>query len=68
MKSPACASLLARRAYEGLGEPFGSVPPGVRVGVPIRASTVADSATSESGLLFMFRRNADKESQTVRVR
>ncbi len=54
--------------YEAQGEPFGSVGSGVRVGVPIRASTVAETATSESGLLFMFRRNAEKESQTVRVR
>jgi minor extracellular serine protease Vpr len=54
--------------YEGVGEPFGSVSPGAQVGVPIRASTVAETATTESGLLFMFRRNAEKESQTVRVR
>ena len=54
--------------YEAAGDPFGSAAPGVRTGVPIRATTVADTKTSESGLLFMFRRNDGLEAQTVKVR
>jgi subtilisin family serine protease len=54
--------------FEAVGDPFGSVPPGGRATLPVRAATVPDAQSTESALLLMFRRNAVIESEAVRVR
>ena len=54
--------------YAAVGDPFGAVDPGARVGAPITATTVPADKSTESGLLVMFRRNAGDEAQVVRVR
>lgn len=54
--------------FEAVGDPFGSVPPRGRATLPVRAATVPDAQSTESGLLLMLRRNAGAESDVVRVR
>jgi len=46
----------------------GSVPRLSSANLPVVASTVADTASSESGLLLMYRRNAVSEADAIRLR
>ncbi len=50
------------------GDPFGTVAPRSFATVPVTTATVPDSATTESGLLLMYRRNTLLESEVIRVR
>jgi len=46
----------------------GSVPRLSSANLPVVTSTVADTASSESGLLLMYRRNAVSEADAIRLR
>lgn len=48
--------------------PFGTVAPRSFAQVPVTTATVPDAATSESGLLLMYRRNTLLESEVIKVR
>jgi hypothetical protein len=50
------------------GDPFGTVPPRSVATVPVTKATVPDSASTESGLLLLYRRNALIESEVVKVK
>lgn len=50
------------------GDPFGTVAPRSFAQVPVTAATVPDTATTESGLLLMYRRNTLLESEVIKVR
>lgn len=54
--------------YETVGSPSGRVPAGTTAAVPVRATTVPATASSETGLLFLYRRNAGDESGSVKLR
>lgn len=50
------------------GDPFGTVAPRRFATVPVTTATVPDTATTETGLLLMYRRNTLLESEVIRVR
>lgn len=50
------------------GDPFGTVAPRSLAQVPVTTATVPDAATTESGLLLMYRRNTLLESEVIKVR
>lgn len=50
------------------GDPFGTVAPRSFAQVPVTAATVPDTATTETGLLLLYRRNTLLESEVIKVR
>lgn len=50
------------------GLPFSTVAPRSFASVPVTAATVPDTATTEAGLLLMYRRNTLLESEVIKVR
>ncbi len=54
--------------YAVAGDPFGTVAPRSFSSVPVTTANVPDSATTESGLLLLYRRNTLLESEVIRVR
>ncbi len=48
-------------------EPWGTVPSRGRATVPVTTATVPDAGSTESGLLFFYRRNTPVESEFVKV-
>jgi minor extracellular serine protease Vpr len=54
--------------YGMVGGPFGSVPARSNATVGVVETTVAGAQSTESGLLLMYRRNADKEASALRIR
>jgi hypothetical protein len=50
------------------GVPFGVVPGRSPVGVPCARTTLPRSASTETGLLMMYRTNAGSESQELVIR
>jgi subtilisin family serine protease len=50
------------------GVPFGTVPTHGHLTVPVTATSVPASMSSESGLLLMYRRNTPIESEVVKIR
>jgi minor extracellular serine protease Vpr len=50
------------------GDPFGTVAARSLATVPVTTATVPDAATTESGLLLMYRRNTLLESEVIKVR
>jgi minor extracellular serine protease Vpr len=50
------------------GDPFGTVAPRSFASVPVTTATVPDAATTEIGLLLMYRRNTLLESEVIKVR
>jgi len=51
-----------------VGLPFGSVASNGSATVGVTTATLPDTLSSESGLLMMYRRNAGKEADAVRIR
>ncbi len=51
-----------------VGEPFSTVAAKGSVDVGVTRATVPDSVSSELGLLLMYRRNAGKEAEAIRIR
>jgi hypothetical protein len=50
------------------GNPFGTVAPNGSAQVGVTTANVPDTASSELGLLMMYRRNAGQEADAIRVR
>lgn len=50
------------------GDPLGTVAPRSFAQVPVTTATVPDAATTESGLLLLYRRNTLLESEVIKVR
>jgi hypothetical protein len=51
-----------------VGDPFGSVASHGSATIGVTTATLPDTLSSESGLLMMYRRNAGKEADAVRIR
>jgi hypothetical protein len=50
------------------GDPFGAVPSGDSAILQLNTATVPDTRSGELGLLMMYRRNAGREADIVRLR
>ena len=50
------------------GDPFGEVRPLSLSSLGVTSTTVDDAKSSELGLLTMFRRNAGREAEAIRIR
>lgn len=53
--------------FSAVGVPFGAVPARGDLRVEATRAGVADAKSSEAGLLFMYRRNADREADILRA-
>ena len=51
-----------------VGEPFGNVAGRGRPTLGVTRATLPDAVSTELGLLMMYRRNADKEADAIRIR
>jgi hypothetical protein len=54
--------------YGLVGGPFGSLPARSGASVAVVETAVSAAQSTESGLLLMYRRNADKEASALRIR
>ena len=52
--------------FNAVGLPFGEVPAGSRGRIEVTRANVAGAASTESGLLFMHRRNAEQEADILK--
>ena len=58
----------AQPRFGVVGAPFGTVGARSNATLGVAQATLPDTSSSELGLLMMYRRNADKEADAIRIR